>query len=221
MNTTSQNLERRYKGFINQSNDWSFFLGLSDYVNFVLKTPETIKLVNLITRERIEEEEEIKKLGEELLKEVRLAKETLFQAIKKARISYPALEDEIKDFEDSESGKIISNIPLPQALAETLTDIIWTLSDKGYKKLIKDFSIERNGIIYVNKHPFSEKYIKYEELTKKHKEKEETTLWGAWGHLLLVYVSVQKKAEELEKLKKDKSQWYTMLNLKGVFYEYQ
>jgi len=217
MSNITENLERYFNSFIDQQNDWAFFLGLSDYVGFIINTPEIEKFIILINSERKTEEVALQKLGEETIKETELAKEKLLKIIKDNDISFPRLTNEIEEYENHKNGKIIGiSEPLPSSLGECLNDIIWALLENNYKELIKDFIDEKGNI---TKHDFSKKLNLYEELRRKHKEREKTTLWGAWGYLWLVYISILKKDEELEKLKNDKTQWWTMINLKGVFCE--
>lgn len=216
MQNIIENLERHFNSFMDQQNDWGFFLGLSDYVNFIINTPETEKFIFLINAERKAEEKILQKLGEETIKEIELAKEKLLKTIKDNNVSSPRLTNEIEEYENHKNGKIIGSEPLPSSLGECLNDIILALWENNYKELIKDFIDEKGRI---TKNDFSEKLGLYEELRRKHKEREKTALWGAWGHLCLVYISILKRDEELEKLKKDKTQFFTALNLKGVFYE--
>ena len=213
------NLERYYKAFIDQQDNWAFFLGLAYYVDFVLETTETRKTADLLTQEMIAEKNKIKKLGEELLKEVKPVKEILIKRIKDAGISYPSLNYEINDFEDFELRGAMSSTPLPATLAEGLNCIIWNLSQNGHKELIKDFISEKNGIVYIDKHEFSKKFEEYEDERQKHKDKEERDLWGLWGYISFAYVAVLKADEEMARVKKDKANWFTAFNLIGYFGE--
>jgi len=45
MDTTIESLERYYKSIISQDGCWRFFLCITDYVFFVMKTKETLKLI--------------------------------------------------------------------------------------------------------------------------------------------------------------------------------
>ncbi len=213
------NLERYYKGFIDQQDNWAFFLGLAYYVDFVLETPETKKITDLLVQERINEENKTKKLGDGLLKEVKPVKEILFKKIKDAGISYPELNYEIQDYEEHESGKAVSSNPLPVMLAECVHDIIWSLSQNGHKELIKDFITERHGIVYIDKHEFSKKWRAYEKQKQDYADKKEIALWGLWGYICFAYVAVLKADEELAKIKKDRANWFRILNLRGYFGE--
>lgn len=219
MNTTAENLERDYKSFIDQTDNWNFFLGLAYYVDYILETPETKKVIDSIVKERLDEEKIIEQMGEELLKEMKPVKETLLKRIEEKHISYPELDFDIQEYEDSENGSAISNTPLPVALAESLTDIIWSLSQNGHKDLVKEFINERKGIVYYDKHEFYKKFTEYKKERQKHTDREKITLWGFWNYLGFAYSAVLKADEELARIKKDKTNFFTALGVSAYFNE--
>lgn len=51
MKNVIENLERYYQSFINQKEDWNFFYLLADYIEYVLKTPETKEILDLLIEE--------------------------------------------------------------------------------------------------------------------------------------------------------------------------
>ncbi|MBU2539573.1 hypothetical protein KJ786_00195 [Patescibacteria group bacterium] len=219
MSSVAENLERHYRAFIDQQNEWGFFLGLAYYVNFILETPETDKITDLLLKERRNEEKKIKDLGDEVLKEVEPVIKDLIRKIQNAKISYPALDNEIKDYEGYKNKTIKGSEPPPVCFGRILHNTIRSLSENGHKELVKDYIREERGILYTDKHKFSKKLYAYNLARKKYDEKLEITFWGFWDYISFAYLAVLKADETLENLRREKADWFTISNLVGYFGE--
>jgi len=204
MKNAAEILERYYQSFINQKRDWNFFLGLADYVKYAVETQEINNILKRIVRARENDQRRLKKYEQKVIKETKQAKKKLFKIIKKHKISYESLDRAIKEYQEYESGAIISSRGEAEALSGALQDIIRNLFKNGYKDLIRDFAIEHKEIANeIGKYTFSKTLDLYYKEKEIFEDKKKTELWASWNNLVLVYLTIFRGREEFEKLKKD------------------
>lgn len=224
MKNLIKKLDRYYNGFIDQSSDWHFFLGLSDYVGFVVNTPETKLVVEEVSQKR----EKAQKIPNDLLRkaeeDIKKVKNKLFKRLKLQKISYDVLEKLIQEYKNYEEDKNLSSLPKAIKLYKLLAEIIRSLFQNGYKLIIEDF-FENNCI----DKDISSGYIrdlscfKYINLYDKQQtifdDKLLTEIWGAWNNLCLAFLVIERKDEEYQKLKKDKKRFWEAYNFSGLIGE--
>lgn len=215
-------LDRYYQSFINQKRDWDFFLGVADYVKYAIETPETDNILKSIVQKRFDAEKRLKEYEQEAVKEAKEIKDKLFRKIKKSKISYDALNELMQEHQNQESGKILSSQSDAEALSGCLIDIIQNLRSNGYREITKDFIIEdKNHPEIITGYTCFKKLDAYNEEKSVYDNQKEIELWGTWGNLALVYIVIFKRKEELERLRKDKRNWWTAFNLRGLIGEMQ
>lgn len=220
MKNVIENLERYYQSFINQEREWDFFLGLADYVKYVLETPETNEILEFVLQKRVDAEKDVKKYEIRVIKEIKQAKEKLFKIIKDKKISYKGLDEEIKEYLEYESGHIQSSQSEAENLNDALQDIIRNLFKSGFKDLVKDFAVEYKGIPNeVGKYTFSKTIDLLFSEKERFDEAMSRELWGDWNYLLLAYLVIFKKEKELARLNKDKKNFYFAWNFVGLVNE--
>ena len=69
-------LDRKYKSFINEKSDWSFYLGIADYIKYIKETPKIYQVIeNKILSEYSKEQEKLQKIRDKADDEILKAKE--------------------------------------------------------------------------------------------------------------------------------------------------
>src|SRR5574344_218553 len=94
--------KERYQSLKDINNDWDFLVNLSDYVNFILSTPELKNITVKIEREREKDYEKYLKTKDDAMDELRQAKAFIFNLIEKNKIrddKILKITDEIQGFE--------------------------------------------------------------------------------------------------------------------------
>ncbi len=219
---TILNAERHYNNFINQTNDWNFFLGLAEYSKFLIEDENAEIILNKIADQRIKEEDEIASLAAKSIIEMNKQANKLIGIIRQENLNFPNLETAIQKYKKCEINSTYSSQPLSYRIFENLVDIINVLVKNKYVEKIKDFvslQSEPNmviegdkyiakGIKYqINYFTFSNAFLKYEKAKNIFENKRDIEIWGVWGHLLSVYYSIFKSEEWIVGLKKDKKIW--------------
>jgi hypothetical protein len=152
---TIEDLDRHYNLFTNTSGPWDFFSGLSNYVSYVLKTPEFRRIVGREMQERNEMLRKRDRYEDKATRELNEAKEKLLSVIEINKIDVrgfdqatswipnPAGKDEtiltrLKLFEE---GKISISGYYSDNLENYIFDIAANLLRLGYEKEIKEFIV--------------------------------------------------------------------------------
>jgi hypothetical protein len=221
MKNVIDTLNRYYDSFISQPNDWHFFLGLADYVNFVLETPQTKKIADSIIQKRFDEEALLEKRSKEAIKEINQVKGKLIKKIKDKKISYQGLDNLIREYEDYEKGRIIaSSQPMADNLAVSLEDIIDSLYKNGYQDLVKDLVVPHSqDPKIIRRYNYSKTIPLFREQFNKIDKQREIEIWGAWNYLFLASMVIHKGEEVFENLKKDKGDFLKAFNFTGLWGE--
>ncbi len=216
-------LDRYYQSFINQKRDWDFFLGLAYYVKYATEIPEVDKILKSTVQKRANAEKRLKEYEEDAIKEAKeVIRNKVFQKIKEKKISYEELNKLMQEWDNYANRRILSSQSDAEALSGCLMDIIRSLHDTNYKEITKDFIIEEEtDPKIIKEYTCFRKLELYKKEKLAYQEKEEIEPWGAWGNLALVYIVIFKREEELERLRKDKRNWWTASNLQGLIGEMQ
>ncbi|HAH04282.1 TPA: hypothetical protein DCL28_01835 [Candidatus Komeilibacteria bacterium] len=199
-------LDRKYKSFINEKSDWSFYLGIADYIKYIKETPKIYQVIeNKILSEYSKEQEKLQKIRDKADDEILKAKDKLFRIIENKKLSYESLKKTIEVYQQYENNDRNSNLTQTENLNSALEDIVRNLYENGYKKIVKDFVSEKQDYPdLMEAFIFSPSMNEYYKESKKFEAKKSTTYWGHWINLELIYLAVYKKDELLEELRKDK-----------------
>ena len=209
--------ERYYDAFINQSNDWSFFLGLAEYVKFLVEDENAGEIIYETLKQKQTQEEMVAALAKKAIIEINDQAEKIFKIIKNNKFDFNGLEVEIKEYQDWRNGLTYCSQPLPSMLFENLADIIQILLNNNRVEEIKNFAIlksQPNIIIsdegkqivsgmrhYIKSFTFSKNFLEYEKAKKLFDNKRDVEIWGVWEDLLMVYQAVYKSEECVSELK--------------------
>ena len=208
------NLKEHYNSFINSADNWSFFLGVANYVKFILENKRLDKITDEIFIARKNAlGKELAECEDQTLKEIRNSHEKILAIIKKnipeeKMAENPEIKKMLDSFNDFNEGRSFSSEPLSGTLERHLFDIVRNVNEVcGGEKLFTDF-IDPNPQhqnIYGN-FIFSETLKKRIALLEKMKGLEKIESWGDWDKLCIVYQAVLRSSETLEEIRKtDKS----------------
>lgn len=163
------NLKARYDNVVDLP-DRDFLIGITDYIKYVEDTSELTPIIQSIQQERKELEQRQLHLQGSLNKDIKNVASELLESIKKKKISFPQLDEAIKEYN------------LMGGIAD-LEDIIRALYDSRYSELVKNFIVVgKNGkeISNFKISDFYEPYMEvYDALIKGYK----VALWGALSEL--------------------------------------
>jgi hypothetical protein len=194
-------LERRYSSFTNLDIR-GFFIGLADYVKFVIETPKLISIVDTyILEEKMKDtqkfedlknkaKEDLIRFGKELLEEIERAKVVLSTDKETSQ-----LKELILEFRQLENFKSEMDVDVFERI---LVDIIKLLRKNKIKNIpqlarkIPDVNfIKKEKEIYF----FPDSYFDYTLERSYYENLQSKTTWGAWAELYPIYIAMYKRKE--------------------------
>jgi hypothetical protein len=194
-NGYKEQLQRQYD-FCVSLDEKGFFLGLADYVKFIVETPPLVQIVeNFILEEHKKDTEEFENLKRKVRQELEESAKKLLKEIQKKKITSPELEKAIEEYKGLKEGRIQQSIPLENSYHEALARIVRSLRDLGYKNIVTRFAKinPSNGLI--EEYTLSKNYLKYLQ-EKQHQEYlKEISIWSSWYHLVWVYQAIYRRKE--------------------------
>ena len=188
-------LDRYYQSFINQEQDWNFFLGLVDYLDFIKENPDIFDgFLNKIKANRERELNRVISLEEKAFKEFEEVKKKILQSFKSKKISQN-IKQKLKNLADFKNEYGISEKGFFEFNSK-LTGIIKSLWQNGYKELVKDilnnyadgYDKENpeedilRGFYYLSPSGFEKYILKPRDFSIKFG----IELWGAYSKLSLL-----------------------------------
>ncbi len=147
-------LKHRYNTFINRQTPWSFFLGLSDYIDYMLEVPQFSEIVKKELSKRDREYQILDQYDDIAIQEMNDAKDKILDVVKEKKINandfdrnnsfLPSVRrggsenvvEQMKMFEDGVIG-ISGN--KSDIIGNFLFDISANLLKMGYKKDVEEF----------------------------------------------------------------------------------
>jgi hypothetical protein len=195
-NDYKEQLQRQYDSFVNL-NGKRFFLGLADYVKFIVEIPPLFQIVkNFILEEEKKDTEEFENLKKKVRKELEESEKKLFREIRKKKIISPQLKIAIEEYKGLKKGRIQQSIPIEDSYHEALAEIVWCLHNLGYKNIVASFAKINPSSGLIEKYNLSKNYLKYLK-EKQHQEylNKISSIWGSWHRLVLIYQAIHGKKE--------------------------
>jgi hypothetical protein len=194
-------LERRYNSLTNLDIR-GFFIGLADYVKFVIEKPKLISIVDTYILEEKRKDtkkfedlknkarEDLIRFGKELLKEIERAKLVLSTDKETSQ-----LKELILEFRQLENFKSEIDVDVFEKM---LVDIIKLLRKNKIKNIpqlarkIPDVNlIKKEEEIYF----FPDSYFEYSLERSYYEDLQSKTSWGAWAELYPIYIAMHKRKE--------------------------
>ncbi len=234
INPVSQNLERRFKDVVEQTNEYSFFLFLSDYINYVLSVPVLVTIINAVMKKRDDEYEKVAQLEEATIKELRQNKKKLLKIIENNKVGPDSLthittissgvsesESVLKTLELIESGGLHVGNFHSDALEHYLWDITVSLSRQN-PSWVKEFIVANKP----SNNTYSEYFFHLSDTIDKRREEvkrigqaAKLELWGAFDRLLnfqKASIEARNNTNFMEVLKKYGNQSRNYLESQGA-----
>lgn len=174
--TIISNLETRYKNLEGLS-EREFFIGIADYMKYIEDTPEFTPIIESIQQERVRLEQEDYQLQQILYKDMRNVVSEVLGAIKKKNITFPQLDEAIREY------NLMHSI-------EDLEDIISALYNNGYQELVDHFVIVTKDKKTILDFKISDSYLPCMKVREALSRGYRTALWGALRELYDVWGTV-------------------------------
>lgn len=207
MNTIIENLDRYYDSFIDQENNWTFFVGLADYVKYILEIP---KIKSVFDKPKEDKKKELLVLDEtekEAVKELLEVKNKILDYIKKKKINKKKdLKDILLKLSDLETGRINPDYYKSSRLKAGLQELLKYIAENGDKEWVKSnfpISIRERFVAKDNKVVQEFEYdFEPSKLSARYavnsliKNRKNTELWGVCEHLTEVYKALNHKVDE-------------------------
>src|ERR1700694_3783919 len=122
MNDVTQLIDKDFQAFINETNEYNFFVGLADYVSYVKKADAAKPVIDELERQWRKEYDKLDELEEKTLQELQkpvdevLAQKNSLKLFEKA---YDEIQASIQRLEDVVNRKTtVINPTLPEAIAD-------------------------------------------------------------------------------------------------------
>jgi hypothetical protein len=195
-NDYKEQLQRQYDSFVNL-NEKGFFLGLADYVKFIVEIPPLFQIVeNFILEEEKKDTEEFENLKKKVRKELEESEKKLFREIRKKKIISPQLKIAIEEYKGLKEGRIQQSIPIEDSYHEALAEIVRCLHNLGYKNIVARFAKINPSSGLIEEYNLSKNYLRYFK-KKQHQEylNKISSTWGSWHRLVLIYQAIHRKKE--------------------------
>jgi len=156
-----------------------FFLGIADYIEFILESPGLDAIVSGIKEIEKKEEKTLIYFEKALVKDLQVAESNLYKIIQENKFDFLELKKAIDDYEGIKSGRIQSSASKEEALHGGLAGIIRAIFNKGYKNQINTFVLINQEGQDIAGYTISSFYQLYEEELRKFREKRKTSIWGS------------------------------------------
>ena len=196
MDTIFDNLKQIYQSFSERANLYEFFVGLADYVNYILETPDLKEIVDDVMKKKEAEYEKLAQLEEKSLQELRETKKKLLKIIKDNNINQDSLQSKVSAFpwgsagllnelEQFENGMVSIGGFHSDNLEPYLFDIAVGISQQGRQDLVQEFIDPKRRL--QNTHGnfvFSKTLNSRHEQTELIEQASRLELWGAFDHLI-------------------------------------
>lgn len=199
-------LEKYYESFINEKDEWTFFLELAEYLELISENTDTNEIIK---RLNIQKEEDLKALSEmegQTLRELEKSKREIIKRLKKNAITSKAIEIAFEEIRAMEEGRVLTSTPKPVYINYELKKLVEALREEKKEDIVSDFKGKLKTSYYpVDDYIFSSSLREYEVMNQAMDFKEKTTLWYAWDHLQWAYLVIKKSEETLSGMKEKKN----------------
>lgn len=191
-NEYKEQLQRQYNSFVNLD-ERNFFLGLADYVKFIIETPDLASMVNNILGEKKKDTEEFENLKEKAKQELKKSGERFVKEIIKTIL--PTIKEVAKESQKDQIEQLKS--PLEVIHDPTLVEDIFRFQDNLYKNITPRRAAKLISLMKSLKRKYlsSQICLKYSREKTYQEYLPETTVWGSWYELKLVYDLIHQRKE--------------------------
>ena len=196
-----ESLNRVYDSFIDE-NEPNFFRGIANYVDFVNNSRELEWLMTPYIKEKDELLNSIAELEEQVSKELNENVIKIKISIEEGSLEADSkIEDLIENFDRRLAETVYSSQTQLERDYDIAVSFVRSLFLEGFEGIVAEFvtcyenSGDRKTIQNVSLAPSYQKYI-YE--MDKYKSQQNTSFWGCWDHLNVVFLALNKREETLK-----------------------
>jgi len=220
-NQTTTLLERYYKAFIDQPSDWFFFLGIAEYVKYIIEVKELDDITEVLVRQKAADEAVPAKYAAAVEKETERAAKKILPQIEAQGITSPSVNKVIERYKSVKDDYLQGSVPKVLMLYDALEEVIYELYRAGYDDIVKDHITLRDKPVFrqtivngreekrprhlIKEYTFSKNIEEYKRELQVLENKTHTAMWQAWERLSLVYLAIIKADEEVKKIRKEKA----------------
>jgi hypothetical protein len=206
----SKNLDKRYDEISTTDSEKIFFIGIADYVQYIVNEKILGATVStFIIEEKKEDFKNVLLYGNKSLEEMDKVRKKLFEYIDN-KIKNPStalvqtksrLENDLKRYQ---KGIRFTTMSKNDDIHLSLEDIIEILFAEGHRAILKKYiEIGKDGE-HISKYTFSPSYSEYRDALEWYLKLQERKAWGAWDKLCLVYRTVYKSQDEIKQMRETK-----------------
>ena len=189
---------------IREADPRSFFISVSEYVKYLDTHQDLAFLLDKIYEEKAKEYEKYLQYSKALETQVNDSYSKLKPKLSKVKVKTNWLNKALGEYQSYLDGSLWISYPSEYAHYDYVYEIVRALEDAGYNDLIKEFlDLDESGnVIGYKVAPVVVDYRNEKDYLKK---REEISLWGAWAHLVRVYIAIEKERSTKETLKEGKN----------------
>jgi len=207
MNLYGQTIKKNEKGF---------FIGIANYIKFVSEHKALDDIAKTIKQAQTDDEKKLLILEKKLRQQVHQTEGELRELVESTELSNNKdVKESLNSLDKIRDGRIQSSATLEEALYGAVAGVIMTIFNIGKKELIKGYIIPYTDTDNIAGYKFAPIYTEYKEELKNFRDKRKTSVWGAWDKLVLVYLVIHKKKEQLDRLNPVEEAW-KRLNFVGL-----
>ncbi len=203
MSKQAELLDRFYYSFINLDNPKDFFYGLRDYIDFIEGVPELKKITDELSDQSKPLEERLKRLDKVAVEKMEEIHKELLSYITENKISKPAIDEALKEYDAWLGGKVVGSNSLPDSLHDQLSDVVNFLYQlPEHKDFASRYVIFSKDKTYIKHYLFPKEISDYFETLTELKEKYKTELWGQMSEVNRLYQIIKRGGERRKELVK-------------------
>lgn len=212
-------LEKYYQSFIDETEDWSFFVELSEYIDLILENNLSARVIAGLNSQREEDLKPLRDIEAIATADLNTAKEKIKKLLNKGKITSKGIEFALKKLEQIEAGKVYSNVKPIDKLYDAIWHICVAIHEEGKQEIIKEYFNAGDGKHrYTDNYFYIEIYDQYQRLKRASEFKEKSALWYVWDKINIAHFTIRKTDETFEQLKEEGKKW-EMLNFSGIVQE--
>lgn len=214
MGSTTTTIQSLFDNFIDQSNDWRFFLGLAEYKDYLNKTPETEEILNTIMKDREKLYKQHNEVEKQMLLEINKTANELKEIILENKWEYPDLTNKIEEYVNYQEGKIQSTAPLSTNLYHCIVTMISLLKEKGHEESVSHlYETFPDDPKHILRHNFAPSRDEHEKIKKEIETKKETSLWGAVEEIELCRWVIYEARDYYNEIAQDREKFFEVWNV--------
>ncbi len=180
----TDSLQRQYDTFIDEPDDWFFFLGLAEYMQYLRTTELTTPLIEGVEAQMHQFDDEFKKIHEAIEDGAKRAFEVIQGRIAEEGIKDEVIERETNEYHGFLDGTWSSTASLGQSLYRNVRNIVERLRNLDRDDLVKEYFVPFKPDPKLTEiYTIAPSRDRLDDLEKKQEQSKKTQIWGSYWHL--------------------------------------